>query len=48
MIIKKSGIGKAQFHPILYAKQWYYLEQKLCNLKHECDLEQKKKITVVY
>ena len=44
MIVKKSGIGKAQFHPILYAKQWYYLEQKLCNLKHECDLEQKKKL----
>ena len=42
MIVKKSGIGKAQFHLILYAKQWCDLEQKLCNLKHECDLEQKK------
>ena len=42
MIVKKSGIGKAQFHLILYANQWCDLEQKLCNLKHECDLEQKK------
>lgn len=42
MIVKKSGIGKAQFHLILYAKQWCDLEKKLCNLKHECDLEQKK------
>ena len=42
MIVKKSGIGKAQFHLILYAKQWCDLGKKLCNLKHECDLEQKK------
>jgi len=42
MIFKKSGIWKAQFHLILYAKERFDLEKKLCNLKHECDLGQKK------